>query len=424
MLKKLRPNKKGFELLNQIIPILMGIFIFVIPFPHKTAVQEICFYLSVFLVLTLAFCKKIEFSFKAPLTLPLILFTLWTVASLPVALNKENSFHDIYAHLLKYMAIFYLVVNLYNNRKRFVILSWILIISAAILSIGGIIYFYYIQGRDLGGRLGLPEVGIGVNYIGFFTIMAIFFSLTNFFREVNLQFKVTSIACVFVSLVATILTGTRGTFLGLFLPLILLFHQHKKKGAVVTLIFLVIMGFTPVKQAFTPNAIINRIKGEPRKAIWYTYWKVIKDHPITGIGYGMQTYNKKLFDRYNLKVPPEFNIQTFHAPHNTFIDVTVRLGIVGLALFLYIVFIFVWMGWQLAQYGNDDFIKTWALFLQAAFVSFLIQGMFADMLLGVQIILFFILMAMMTVLWRMNKDKDHHGRSLTPSGTSRDDSRN
>jgi hypothetical protein len=65
------------------------------------------------------------------------------------------------------------------------------------------------------------------------------------------------------------------------------------------------------------------------------------------------------------------------------------------------------MGWQLTQYGNDDFIKTWALFLQATFVSFLIQGMFADMLLGVQIIIFFILMAMMTVLWRINED--HHG---------------
>ncbi|NQU80955.1 MAG: O-antigen ligase family protein [Bacteroidetes bacterium] len=301
--------------------------------------------------------------------------------------------------MLKYIAIYYLITNLYNNRKRFVILSWILIVSAAFLSIGGVIYLYNIHGSGLETRLGLPEVGIGVNYIGFFTITAIFFCLTNFFREVNLQFKVISIACVFVSLVATILTGTRGTFLGLFLPLILLFHRHKKKGAVVALIFLVIIGFTPVKQIFTPNAIINRIKTEPRKAIWYSYWKVIKDHPITGIGYGRQTYNTKIFGKYNM--------QNLHAPHNTFIDVTVRLGIVGLVLFLYIVFIFVRMGWQLAQYGNDDFIKTWALFLQATFVSFLIQGMFADMLLGVQIIIFFILMAMMTVLWRINED--HHG---------------
>jgi len=415
MMVKLRTNRKMFELLNQSIPILIGIFIFIIPFPHKTAVQEICFYLSFFLVLTLALCKKIEFSFKSPLTLPLILFTLWTIVSLPAALNKENSFHDIYAHLLKYIAIYYLITNLYNNKKRFVILSWILIVSVTLFSIGGIIYFYNIQGVGFGRRLGLPEVGIGVNYIGFFTITAIFFSLANLFRKVNLQFKVTSIACLSVSLAATILTGTRGTILGLFLPLILLlFHRYKKKGAVVTIILLVIVGLTPVKHFFTPNAIMNRIKEEPRKVIWHIYWKVIKDHPITGIGYGMQTYNKKLLDGYYLNI--------FHAPHNTFIDVTVRLGIVGLALFLYLVFIFIRLGWQLAQYGSDDFIKTWALFLQAAFVSFLIQGMFADMLLGVQIIIFFILMAMMTVLWRINED--HPGCFLTLFRTHYNDSRN
>jgi O-antigen ligase len=99
-------------------------------------------------------------------------------------------------------------------------------------------------------------------------------------------------------------------------------------------------------------------------------------------------------------------MQTFHAPHNTFIDVTVRLGIVGLALFLFIAFIFGRMGWQLIRYGRDDFIKTWALCLTATFVSFLIQGMFVDLLLDIQIIIFFILMAMLTVLWRFNEEQE------------------
>ena len=129
------------------IPVLMGIFIFIIPFPHNSATQEICFYLSVFLALTLALYKKIDFSFKAPLTVPLILFLIWTVMSLTTSLNKGNTFHDIYAHLTKHIVLFYLVVNFFNDRKRFVILTWVLILSASLFSIGGIIYFYIISGK-------------------------------------------------------------------------------------------------------------------------------------------------------------------------------------------------------------------------------------------------------------------------------------
>jgi O-antigen ligase len=319
--------------------------------------------------------------------------------SLNIALNKGNKFHDIYAHLTKHIVLFYLIVNFFNDRKRFVILTWVLILSASLFSIGGIIYFYIISGNNWGTRLGLPEVGIGVNYLGFFTITAILFSLTHFAKEDNLPRKTASIFCVIASSMATILTATKGTFLGLIFPLFLLLPRYKKPVTAFALFFLVIVSFAPVKQIINPESM------EERKKILYIYFEVIKDHPIAGIGYGMQTYNKNFIDEYNLKIPPELKIKSCHAPHNTFIDVTVRLGVVGLALFLYILFIYGRMGWRLIRRGRNDFIKTWALCLTAALVSFLIQGMFADLLLGVQILIFFILMAMMTILWRLNQEQ-------------------
>ena len=403
-----KQNTRGkiFKILNLSVPILMGIFIFFNPFPHTTSIKEICFYGSVIIVLILIYFKKIDFSFKSPLTLPFALFVIWVFIGLFFALDKENSLHDFRAHLLKYLVLYYILINFFNSRKSFEILSWIIIISGGIFSIGGIIYFYVISGNHLSARLGLPEVGIGVNYIGFFTIVAIFFSLTHLSIRVNLYLKITSMICVLASSVATILTGTRGAFLGLILPLVLLFPRNKKTLTVFALIFLVILCLTPVKHILMPGNLIKKIQGDDRKNIWYTYLEVIKDHPIAGIGYGMQTYNKSIIDKYEEKIPRQFKMQTFFAPHNTFIDVTVRLGIVGLALFLFIAFIFGRMGWQLIRYGRDDFIKTWALCLTATFVSFLIQGMFVDLLLGIQIIIFFILMAMLTVLWRLNEEQE------------------
>lgn len=405
-------SERIFRSLKLSISVLMGIFIFIIPFPYNSSIQEICFYSAVFLALTLSLAKKIDFTFAVPLTLPLLLFLIWTVFSLPFAFNKENTFSDIYGHLLKYIAIFYLVANFFNDRKRFVVLIWILIFSASIFSIGGIIYFYNHTGINSVLRLGLPEVGIGVNYIGFFTITAILFSITHLNTTAELPFKIAAIICVFALSVATILTGTRGTFLGLIFPLLLLFYRHKKTVTAFFLIFLVIISFTPVKQILTPEALLSKLRQDVRKNIWYVYSEVIKDRPIAGIGYGMQTYDKKLIDEYNSKNSSLHKMQHFYAPHNTFIDVTVRLGVVGLALFLYIIFVFGRMGWQLIRHGHDDFIRTWALCLTAIFVSFLIQGMVSDMLLGVQIVIFFVLMAMLTVLWRINEDCQ--GCSLTP----------
>ena len=401
----LKNDERIVRILEMAIPVLTGIFIFIVPFPHNSAIQEICFYLSIFLALILYLCKNRELSFQSPLTVPFILFLTWTVVGLATALNKQNTFHDIYAHLLKYLAIFYLVTNFFNNRKRFIILTWILIISASIFSIGGIVYFYIISGNDLSARIGLPEIGIGVNYVGFFTIVAILFSITHLTTAANLSIKFASTICMFVPLVATILTGTRGTFLGLILPLFLLFSRHKKTVITFFLIFLVITSlFTPVKQILTPDAMINKVKTESRLVIWHNYLNMIKDYPIAGIGYGIQTYDKKLIDKYDSKDFPLHQLPYYFAPHNTFIDVTVRLGLVGLALFLYIIFVFGRMGWQLIRHGYDDFIRTWALCVTAIFVSFLIQGMVADMLLGIQIIIFFVLMAMMSILWRINGD--------------------
>jgi len=401
----LKNDERIVRILEMAIPILTGIFIFIVPFPHNSAIQEICFYLSISLVLILFLYKKRELSFQSPLTVPFILFLIWTVVGLAAALNKQNTFHDIYAHLLKYLAIFYLVTNFFSSRKHFVILTWILIISTSIFSIVGIVYFYIISGNDLSIRIGLPEIGIGVNYLGFFTIPAILFSITHLTTAAQLSLKFASIICMFASLITTILTGTRGTFLGLIFPLILLFSQHKKTVITFFLIFLVIISFfTPARQLLTPDALLSKIQHEERKDIWYAYFEIIKDHPIAGIGYGRETYNKKLIDEQCSKNSYLSQAQHLYAPHNTFIDITVRLGLVGLALFLYIIFVFGRMGWQLIRHGHDDFIRTWALCLTAIFISFLIQGMVADMLLGIQIIIFFVLMAMMTVLWRINGD--------------------
>ncbi len=93
-------REKIFKGLNLGIPALMGLFIFLNPFPHTTAIKEICFYSSVVMILILACFRKLDFSFRSPLTIPFLLFALWAFIGLFFALDvvviKGNLFRQIH----------------------------------------------------------------------------------------------------------------------------------------------------------------------------------------------------------------------------------------------------------------------------------------------------------------------------------------
>ena len=119
---KLKSQKfiADFELskfLEQSVPVLIGIFIFFNPFPHTTAFKEICYYTAVFFTIILVSSKKTNFDFKSPLILPFGLFVFWAFIGLFFALDKKNSIHDFYSHLLRYIILSFL--DCYNINYHF-----------------------------------------------------------------------------------------------------------------------------------------------------------------------------------------------------------------------------------------------------------------------------------------------------------------
>jgi O-antigen ligase len=137
---KLIDEQKLLGFLYYSVIVLMGVFIFFNPFPHTTAIKEICYYLSVLIVFVLLAYKKIELSFKSPFAYPVGLFVFWAFIGIFFALNKENSIHDFYSHLIRYIILYYLLINFFNSKKRLVGLSWIIIISSTIFAVGGLFY--------------------------------------------------------------------------------------------------------------------------------------------------------------------------------------------------------------------------------------------------------------------------------------------
>lgn len=410
------PDKSSPALLDlgsQAIRVLMGILIFLTPFYSLTTPKEFCFYLSILILLALTlFFKRKIFSFESPFTLPFLLFISWACFDLIFALNKENSLHDIFFHLIKYLAVYYLVINFFNSRKHFLWLSWVFVFSAAVFSFGALIYFYLFLGNSLSTLFRIHNYVYG--YFHFWTVFASLLSIQMLFEDLGWQKRLFLFLCLSGMIFLVILSQTRSALIAIALGLVIYFFSNKR-----VILFLLVFG---VISFFMIASMSNRLSPSTihehaniRIGITYLFFEMWKDYPLAGIGYGMQTYNGAgMLAKYNGKVPPRYRQEPpVPSPHNLFTDITVRLGVVGLGFFLFLLGRVIQIGWKLAKDGADEFIRKWALGLLGALAAFLVNAMAMDATFGVQAVVFYSLLAMMTLLWRVNKTAEISSREET-----------
>ena len=405
---QLSNSQKVFEVLNQSVPVLIGIFIFFNPFPHTTAIKEICFYLAVLIVLILVVFRRSTFIFKTPLTLPLIFFLLWATLSIFWSLNMENSIHDVRAHLLNHIILYFLLINSFSSRKGLATLAWIVVISAAIFSVAGMFYFYIILDNPIGSRFGhlstrgptnvFPE--LGVNFIGTITVFSMLICLHYFFQERHLYRRTAIVACLIPLFIATFLTQSNGTFTALMLAITIKLSLKAKK--IVPFILLAVAGIvvmTPLKDYIKISSL------ESRSKINYVTYEVIKDYPIAGIGFGMQTFIENIDKKsYINSIPKKKRPTEIYTPHNWLLSIAVRLGIIGLILFLYIIVVFGKMCWETIRNPKDDDIKDWGYCTVIAFVAYFTIGIVEPVFLfKASATIFYVILAMITILWRLNQ---------------------
>jgi O-antigen ligase len=264
-----------------------------------------------------------------------------------------------------------------------------------------------IKGAFLQNRFGLPEIGVDINHIGFLAVPALFITMALFAD--SSVFKKSFLFLAMISTIsAIVLSATKGALFGLIIPIAFLFMKNKKITMVTLLCLLLLIMITPFKSKLHMQVLENAVGAEVetyRFSIWHGYLQTVKKNPVGGIGYGMQSYDRDLFIRNNFELPniaKSKDRTAFFMPHNTLIDLAVRTGMVGVCLFLYCLYTFFRVGWLLCRDKKNVFVQNWSLCLMACCLSLLIQGMFADLMIGIQLIYLFIFFAMINILWQIN----------------------
>jgi O-antigen ligase len=68
-------------------------------------------------------------------------------------------------------------------------------------------------------------------------------------------------------------------------------------------------------------------------------------------------YRQSLWNKYSGRLPSE--VRTFiQDPHNIIVSITVRVGLVGLGLFFYIIFVFLRTFWKVVKNGKTNLLKV------------------------------------------------------------------
>ena len=249
---------KNHDIASWIFALIAG-FIFLNPFPHVTALKEISFYVAVGLICGAIALKRTSFRFTSPLTVPFLLIFVWSSTGIFFAVDKANTIHDLYAHFIKYVAMYYLIVNIFDSRVRLNALAWTIILSTASFCIWSVSYFYLFLGHPIGQQLGVEVFKeIPTNIIGIVTVFGILLSLQMLSLESRTQHKIAIILMLALMVLATLLTQTRSTFLALFCVLVILSLRNRLMLIfIVTIVILI--SILPIKNRLTPSAILDKL---------------------------------------------------------------------------------------------------------------------------------------------------------------------
>lgn len=388
--------------LREIVLFSLMLLIFVNPFQnYVSALAEIFFYTALVSVTLLLLFSNTKPDFSSPLGLPFLFFLLWAFASTIWSFDRENTLHDVYRHLLRYLILYYMLISFFASKKYFLTLIRLFITSTTLFSLGAIIYIYIIAANPISFRLNIWN--IGPNQIAQFCVFGSLLSLFYFLQTTKWHEKIILLICFLSTFSAIVLTYSRACILALAIGCLFFFSTSKyKKSIILAMLFIitfyiVIFNLSPNHQERFQDSNDERIK------IYATDYAMMKEKPLAGSGYGGEAF-KKNFPKFNESMPQRLKVRkTISHAHNIFADIFIRLGFIGFVLFGWILFRVFKMARELITGNDDPFVKKWGYGSTACLTALLTAGLFGNIFNYKSAVIFYTIMAMITILWKFNR---------------------
>lgn len=367
-------------------------------FPHVNTIRDIAFCLALLGLLILSFNKKIQIRLISPIFIPIVLLIAWATVTTVTAYEVEDSLDSFLSHLIRYVILLFATVNILGCPRKMEWLMITFVLSTLIFCFGAVGYFYFIQSNPWETRLGFPSMAH--NIICFGTNLAAIFSYYILRKTDKKYIKWIFIGCIIIFVASTLLTQSRGGILALTCSFFGVFVLEGKNAQIFMVFFIIgiLLLMSPAKMRFLNGTFASDTH---RMRIIHYYMEVFKDHPIKGIGFAIDTFkNEKIYgnQEYLDRIPEKYKSDLLPIlPHSMFLSVLVRMGVVGFAVYIYMLAVYFYM--EIKVYIHEDRYKKFSVALMGGMIMFLVGGMFEPVFIHYLDTIFFSLLAMNIVLW-------------------------
>ncbi len=389
----------------------------------------------VFLLIEALRIKKISIPYKNLLFGTLLLFFAWCIITILINFNAVcDSYFKHTGGIVRFIRQFF---SLLVSAFIFFIFYWNVIIGwnatrilntiRKVLLIGLVFVFFYgfIETLIIYFHIGAlrPVLGIfdyfpflDVNYqpdgrissvayespsLGNYLITISGWMFSYIFTEKGKSRFIPTLMVLFL----TFFSGSRTAFINIGLQLVILFsvlysmHQYRGllrdafKYTLLATVVLLFLNGDKITKAFTEKAeslnfrenLTKSVSNQSRFGMQYASLQVFKDHPITGVGFGQETYYKRFYyprwakkDNYEFKLKYENkNDRSFPTAYNIYTRLLAETGIIGFLIFSSLIYLCIKKALLVWKKGMDE-EKTLGLILIISFAGLSLNWMQTD----------------------------------------------
>lgn len=290
---------------------------------------------------------------------------------LPWPVMPSDMRFALWKNTIEMPLLFIIVTAAVKDVKQMKILLALMMITVFRANLG---FYHTLSGRDLSHFSNqLRYAGVfgyaGQNGLAAFMAEWLTFLLAIYAGVRSIPYKLLVYASIFLAGYCVLLCFSRGAYIGIIAGLVFLGLAKHRKYLIVVAILLATW------QTIVPDAVRDRVlmtysghevesSANERLQLWEDAFTIIPEHPILGTGFDTYRFLGRSAD--------------YNDTHNYYVKVTVETGLIGLGLFLYLLWIMFREGIHLFRSSDDPFFQSLGLSFAGLIVCVLFVNIFGD----------------------------------------------
>lgn len=356
-----------------------------IPFvaSFSSALVNIFIGFSIFAFLVKKIIKREFLRFKTVITFPFLFLIFFSLISFINSANLKASLEGI-SKLLKYGFLFIIITEELTDRNHLkkIIIATFCGLYLASLDAAFQLYF----GKDFFRhkaydfvinlprlKAAFPHTNIFATYLALLVPICVCLFLYYLKGRKKLLLGLMSGLMIY----CLVFTFSRGAIFGFAIAV--LFMGLLRKDKLILILLLIVLITTPF---ILPQNIKDWIKttdsawevmlNKERIYIYKTSLNMIKAHPFIGVGANTYCLN---YLQYRPQDPYGYTGESSYYAHNIFLHMAAEIGLLGLGVFLWLLFSFFKRWFNFFSAADNSLLKICSLGIIAGIVAFLINGL-------------------------------------------------